>query len=206
MLKMTESMKEVEIKAVQALKQLLAQVPAIDVKRIETEAPRDRYHVDILARLSVGGRSHDLVCEVKANGQPRHVREALLQLGAYIDQKDKDATPVLIAPFLSPEAQELCREHNAGYLDLEGNCRLVFDGVFIERLVPTSPPAQRREIKSIFKPKAAQVLRIMLRDPARHWRVAELAETAESASAMSATSGRLCSTGNGRAWTPKASG
>jgi hypothetical protein len=171
-------MNEVEIKAVQALKDLLAQVPAIDVKRIETEVSQDGRDIDILARLSVGGRRHDLVCEVKASGQPRHVRMALLQLAEYIDRKDKDATPVLIAPFLSPEAQELCRKHHAGYLDLEGNSRLVFDGVFIERLVPTSPRTQRREIKSLFKPKAAQVLRVMLRDPARHFRVAELAEAA----------------------------
>ena len=65
-----------------------------------------------------------------------------------------------------------------GFLDLEGNARLVFDGVFIERLVSSKPPAERRELKSLFKPKSAQVLRVMLRDPSRAWRVTELAESA----------------------------
>jgi len=87
-------------------------------------------------------------------------------------------TPIFIAPYLSPEAQTLCREHEVGFLDLEGNARLVFDGVFIERLVSSKPPVERRELKSLFKPKSAQVLRVMLRDPGRPWRVTELAEIA----------------------------
>jgi hypothetical protein len=65
-----------------------------------------------------------------------------------------------------------------GFLDLEGNARLVFDGVFIERLVPGKPGTDRRELRSIFKPKSAQVLRVLLRDPRRSWRVTDLAEAA----------------------------
>ena len=71
----------------------------------------------------------------------------------------------------------MCREQAVGYLDLEGNARLAFDGVFMERLVSDKPSVERRELKSLFKPKSAQVLRTMLRDPNRAWRVTELAET-----------------------------
>jgi hypothetical protein len=74
--------------------------------------------------------------------------------------------------------QALCRAHEVGFVDLEGNARLIFDGVFIERLVPGKPVAERRALKSLFKPKAAQVLRMMLRNPARAWRVTALAEAA----------------------------
>jgi hypothetical protein len=177
MLKVIESMKEIQACAADALKELLAQVPAIAVNRIEREVQGPDFGIDILARLDVGGRHHELVCEVKPNGQPRHVRMALLQLRNYVGHRP-DATPVFIAPYLSPEAQSLCRENDVGFLDLEGNCRLVFDGVFIERRVSTRPPTERRDLRSIFKPKSAQVLRLMLRDPQRHWRVAELAEAA----------------------------
>jgi hypothetical protein len=65
-----------------------------------------------------------------------------------------------------------------GYLDLYGNARIVFDGIFIKRVVAGSPPAERRELKSLFKPRSAQVLRVLLRDPERAWRVTELAEAA----------------------------
>lgn len=90
-------------------------------------------------------------------------------------------TPVLVAPFLSSVAQALCREQGVGFLDLdlEGNARLAFDAVFIERAVASKPAAERRELKSLFKPKSAQVLTVMLRDPTRSWQVAELAEAAD---------------------------
>ncbi len=42
-----------------------------------------------------------------------------------------DATPVLIAPHLSPEAQALCKETRVAFLDLEGNARLFVGEVFI---------------------------------------------------------------------------
>jgi len=54
----------------------------------------------------------------------------------------------------------------------------VFGGVFIERFVERKPAVERRSLKSVFRPKSAQVLRAMLCDPQRIWRVAELAEAA----------------------------
>ncbi len=171
-------MKELENRAAEALSTLLKQVPTIELNDIEIEPPGDR-NIDILAHINVSNRRHALVCEVKSNGQPRYVRMALLQLRNYVAPLGRDTTPILIAPYLSPEAQTLCREHEVGFLDLEGNARLVFDGVFIERLVPTRPSAVRRELKSLFKPKSAQVLRVMLRNPGRVWRVVELAKAAD---------------------------
>jgi Transcriptional regulator, AbiEi antitoxin, Type IV TA system len=171
-------MKELEGQAAGALRALIEQVPAIKLKDIQVEPQDADRGVDILAHILVAGRPHVLLCEVKANGQPRHVRMALLQLRNYLAHFGGEATPIFIAPYLSPEAQALCREHEVGFLDLEGNARLVFGGVFIDRLVSNKPPAERRELKSLFKPKSAQVLRVMLRDPRRAWRVAELAAAA----------------------------
>jgi hypothetical protein len=178
MLKISESVKEAEERAVDALRELLSQVPAVKVEAIEREAARADGGVDIVAHLSVSKRRHDLLCQVKANGQPRHVRLAVLQLRDYLAHDRRPATPVLIAPYLSPEGRALCREQEVGFLDFEGNVRLVFDGVFIERSVPNKPSAERRELRSLFRPKSAQVLRVMLRDPRRAWRVTELAEAA----------------------------
>jgi hypothetical protein len=146
---------------------------------IEQESQGPDRGVDIVAHIEVSGRRHALVCEVKANGQPRHVRMSLLQLRNYVVHHAQDATPVVIAPYLSPEAQALCREQAVGFLDLEGNARLLFDTVFIDRQVASRPVVERRELRSLFKPKSAQVLRVMLREPSRAWRVTELAEMAD---------------------------
>lgn len=179
MLKIVKSLKETEIRAIHALRAILEQVPALKLKSITRKPRIARPELDIVAKLSVAGRGHTLVCEVKVNGQPRYVRTGLLELRSRIAGLGRDVTPVLIAPFLSSTAQNLCREQGVGFLDLEGNVRLAFDAVFIERAVASKPSAERRALKSLFKPKSAQVLTVMLRDPARSWRVVELAETAD---------------------------
>jgi hypothetical protein len=178
MLKQSESVKSIESRAAEALRELLEQVPVIRVLDVEQEVAGAGKQVDILVHLEAAGRHHTLVCEVKANGQPRYVRTALLQLRSYVAGQAPGAIPVLIAPYLSPNVQALCSEQGVGFLDLEGNVRLTFDGIFIERRVPGKPHSERRELKSLFRPKSAQVLRVLLRDPSRTWRVVELAEAA----------------------------
>lgn len=179
MLKYAKSVKRIEHQAADALRLLLGQVPVIKLLDVEIEASEPDQGIDIVAHIAVSGRRHALVCEVKSTGQPRHVRMALLQLRNYVAHQTQDATPVFIAPYLSPDAQTLCREQDVGFLDLEGNARLIFDGVFIERQVASKPVVERRELRSLFKPKSAQVLRVMLRNPGQSWRVSELARAAD---------------------------
>ncbi|WP_449468211.1 type IV toxin-antitoxin system AbiEi family antitoxin [Stenotrophomonas humi] len=169
-------MKNVESRAAEALQSLLGQVPAISQLSVEPQLHVADETVDILVRLEAAGQQRLLACEVKSNGQPRYVRTALLQLQSYVGRKAQGAIPVLIAPYLSPNAQALCREEGVGFIDLEGNAYLSFDGIYIERQVANKPDSERRELKSLFTPKSAQVLRILLRDPSRTWRVVELAE------------------------------
>lgn len=177
MLKGARELKDLEKEAADALTLILRRVPALVVEDVELEPPNgpDR-GADFLAQVAIGERRHTLVCQVKSSGQPRHVRLGLLQLRNYTAHFDADAIPVFVAPYLSPESQALCRDHQVGFLDLAGNASIVFDGVFIERQVDGKPSAERRELKSLFKPKSAQVLRVLLRNPNRPWRVAELAE------------------------------
>jgi hypothetical protein len=178
MLKEPELLNETVENAAEALKGLLAEVPPIKLKKFEIKPPSSENGNDFLVHLHVHDHLLILVCEVKTNGQPRNVRSGLYQIQNYARKLGKKALPVFIAPYLSPESQALCRESGAGYLDLYGNARIVFDGLFIERVVSGKPRAERRDLKSLFRPKSARVLRILLREPDRPWRVAELAEEA----------------------------
>lgn len=178
MLKPVYLMKNLECQAADALRSLLAQVPAVKLLDFEDEAAGLDRGIDLVANIEVSGRRHVLACEVKSSGQPRHVRMALFQLREHVTRYGQGAIPVFVAPYLSPEAQALCRENGVGFLDLEGNARLVFDSVFIERQVANKPISDRRELRSVFKPKSAQVLRVLLRNPQRAWRVTELAQAA----------------------------
>lgn len=170
-------MKDAEVRAAEALRGLLERIPILQVKSIDTEAVSNDWEPDLIVRLLVDGRPHQLVCEYKSNGQPRYARSAMLELRNYVAHRAPKATAVFIAPYISPAVRQLCDETGVGYLDLEGNARIAFGGVFIERIVADKPAAQQRELKSLFRPKSAQVLRAMLREPGRAWRVTELSET-----------------------------
>lgn len=169
-------MKEAEARVGEALWQLLEKVPVLQVEGIEAETVSGDWQPDLIARLLVDGRQHLLVCKYKSNGQPRYARSALLELRNYVAQRTPQATPIFIAPYISPTVRQLCEEQGVGYLDLEGNARISFGSIFIERMVAGKPVAEQRELKSLFRPKSAQVLRTMLREPGRAWRVTELSE------------------------------
>ncbi len=66
------------------------------------------------------------------------------------------------------------------YLDRVGNAHLAFGYVYIDRAVADQPKSETRTLRSIFTPKAAAILRVMLRDPDPPWRVVELAEKARA--------------------------
>ena len=170
---------EAEQQAAEALRGLFERSPEIKVGEI-VFGPRvgpDR-PVDILASFSAFGRRHRIACEVRRNGQPSHVRGAILHVRDYVARLDSDAAPMVSAPFLSERSRALCVESGVGYFDLHGNAFLQVPGILIDVSVPGEPPAERRGLKSLFRPKAARILRVMLRDPERAWRVTELAGAA----------------------------
>ena len=172
-------MNNLEHQAAEKLKQLLGGVPSIKLEDMKREAFSGDCGPDFRVRLRAFGRLWTLVCELSANGQPRHVRNGLFQLRSYIANNRGNPVPIFIAPHLSTDSQALCREHEVGFFDLHGNAFISFDGIYIERFAVGAPPAEKRKLKSLFAPKATQVLLVMLRDPERAWRVAELAEASD---------------------------
>jgi len=171
-------MKILEKNSIDALCDLLRKVPIIKIKSLQAATQTKAWAPDFIVEIDTFGKSRSLVCEIKANGQPRFINAAILQLRDYVREWDVDVTAIIIAPYLSPAARQACREKDVGYLDLEGNAWISFDGVFIDHQVADKPPSEHRELKSLFKPKSAQILRTMLRDPAHAWRVIELSEAA----------------------------
>ena len=178
MLKSNESINKLERDALELLRSQLSQVPIIRLLGIEYNVRGVVMDIDIVMNLDVFGKRHTLACEVKSSGQPRYVRQAILQLHDFMARNNQSVIPVLIAPYLSQDAQALCREQGVSFFDFEGNAYLFFDNIFIEKQVTNKPAADRRELRSLFKPKSAQVLRIMLRNPNKTWLVTELAKAA----------------------------
>ena len=105
----------------------------------------------------------------------------MLQLQSFLKELPGNASHygVLLAPFISEESARICADAGIGYADLAGNARLAFDTVYIETRVAGNPFHEKREVRALFAPRAARVLRVLLLGPLRSWKVTELAKSAQ---------------------------
>ena len=176
-----------ETQAVNATCSLLNRVPRMEISsvRYDHQAGLD-YPIDARIDFEHGDDTYALIIEVKSNGAPRFIRSAVYQLKGYLahahpsgyTNSRRRMVPMVVSTYLSPESQSICTDHDVAYLDLIGNVHLAFDNVYIDRAVADRPRYETRALRSIFSPKAAAVLLVMLRSPDRAWRVADLAEEA----------------------------
>ena len=162
-----------------ALLSCLSSVPFLKSIEIHQESskPIDR-SFDIKAVLELAERTVTLFAEVKTSGQPRIARQAVNQMLRY-KGKFPDAYFVFIAPYISSKSAEICESEGVGHLDFSGNCLLSFDNIFIQKKDYPNQFIEKRDLKSLYAPKAERVLRALLCNPGREWKIKELA--AESA-------------------------
>jgi hypothetical protein len=179
LLKTALEMKENDIQeqAVGAIRACLGEVPFIQATRVVENQRLRSVEADIVIDLQAkDGASWQIVVEVKANGQPRLARDAVNQLLRY-RTVFPEAYGVFMAPYISPQAAEICARDGVGYLDLAGNCRLSFGQVFVCRTGIRNPFPQKRDLRSLYAPKSARVLRVLLMRKSE-WRTQALADEA----------------------------
>ena len=189
MVKQPDIVKPVGSVAMDAVRALLEHVPNILIIGVRNEQYLESGHqIDARIDLDHDGSQYALLMEIKPNGAPRFARSAVYQLESYIAHlhrsEHRDDTgqfiPMLVSPYLSPESRSICLDHNVAFLDLYGNAHLAFGNVYIERSVPGRPKSETRAQRSLFTPRAGAILRVLLREPTRAWRVTDLAEAANA--------------------------
>jgi len=155
---------------------ILRNVPDINIERVFSgEYPANR-RPDLVFSVSERGKLIKVVIEYKSTGEPRYVRSAIQQLRDFAEQ---NAYGIVAAPYISEESSSICRQNGVGYIDLAGNCFLNFDGIYIERKGFQNGKAKKRPLKSVFSPRAGRILRVMLSDPKRNWKMQELSNEAK---------------------------
>lgn len=161
------------------LEAALREVPFLSQATIHRERSRgDSSDVDLILTIRSRSVNRRLICEVKSSGQPRIAREACRSLQEYVRSEKRDY-PVFIAPYIAPRAVAICDQYKVGYLDFAGNCRLTFDQVYIRREGFPNPSVQKRDLRSLYSPRAERVLRVMLTAGKRTWRMQGLADEAQ---------------------------
>jgi hypothetical protein len=129
--------------------------------------------VDLLVRFRMGQESRTLICETRTRGEPRYLREAITRLRE-LRTHLPGAYPVVAAPYVSTESAALVRRNGCGYFDLSGNCYLAFDHVLIHKEGRPNAGPTRRPLKALFAPRATRVVRALLVERDRAWRLDEL--------------------------------
>jgi len=169
---------EVKAKAEDALRLCLKKVPFLSLESVKSEQSIGKYLADLVTKLTVAGKERTFLVEVKTNGQPKIARDAVNQLLLYREELPK-AYCVFIAPYISCASADICESEGVGYLDLSGNCRLSFDNVYIEQRGKPNKFATKRDLGTLYSPKAERVLRVLLANPSRTWKIKELEDEAD---------------------------
>jgi hypothetical protein len=165
----------IENSAKDALLSCLSKIPFLKVVEVqEKSSDKNIQQPDITVELKFPDGVINLFAEVKNSGQPRLAREAVNQMLRYKDEVP-DAYLVFIAPYISAKAAEICESEGIGYLDLSGNCLLSFENVYIEKTDYPNQFKKKRDLKSLYAPKAERILRVLLCNPGKKWKIKELA-------------------------------
>ena len=172
--------REVEKAWPTVLQRLLEASPIVNDVVIDAERGRHGGDHDGVADFTIDGESHRLVVKCQSSGQPRHVRNAMSQLGPEISRSTGPTRGMVVAPFISPASRAMLAESNMGWLDLAGNARIVFPRFHLEiSKADRDPFATKREQRSLFFPKSARLLKLLLHKPKLPWKVADLAAHAD---------------------------
>jgi len=178
MLKRIKTVKNQSIEqvAITALKESLEKVPFLQIER--TEFSKLGSGVDFFVWIRIQDRSRLLLVETQNNGQPRIARLAAYELKDRLSN-EAGSYGIFIAPYISPEAGKILEEAGIGYLDLAGNCLISFETVYIRQTGAPNPTTLKRELRSLYSPKAERILRVLLNEPERNWKMTELAKVAK---------------------------
>lgn len=162
----------------QAIRNCLDRVPFLKIRDFQVEPDFSGRRPDFVVRVETIGGEYNLVVEAKSSGQPRVARRAIDQLRVY-SEGVPNPYPVLLAPYVADATAQLCARDGVGYIDLAGNCRLSFGQVYIEQCGKENPFSEKRELRSLYSPKAERILRVLMTSPRKAWKVQELASEAD---------------------------
>lgn len=149
----------------------LLQVPVIDDCELLGQK-EDGFQVSVQFKDGVEWR---LDITVLKRAYPKRIE----QLAAALKERTAGTYYLVAAPFVSEESAKLCEKHRLGFLDESGNVRIVFRSLCIMKSGNPNRKPETRDSLNLFNPSAVTasiILRKMLENPARHWKLKYLAD------------------------------
>jgi hypothetical protein len=115
----------------------------------------------LLTLRAPDGATAQLVVEVKVNLDPR----AAIEAGRSLKMLNPEASPLLLAPYVSPNTAQRLAAEDISYVDTRGNARVATDQpAFFLKLIgdQRSPAPDNRPIRSLKGPTAGRVVRALV--------------------------------------------
>src|SRR4029450_6007036 len=132
---------------------------------------------DLMVKFKLAEHEQTMVVDVVSLGQPRQIRAAVTRLSD-ARRAIPTAYPVAASVYIGSQSARILKDNNLGYVDLSGNCYLAFENVLIEKDGKRNLPPSTSPLRSLFAPRATRVVRVLLAEPSRAWRLEELAKAA----------------------------
>ena len=130
---------------------------------------KDRPNKPIRAVIEMKSRLTPMVLE-GAIHEVLGYRNELQRSGAF-----KDLYPMVAAPYISDSVQRRCKELRVGYIDLNGTFALIHDDVYVDVVRPATLFKNPQGVKNIFSGRSRRIIRVLLANPHRPYRLEELA-------------------------------
>lgn len=189
--------KQIEMQVIEKLQRVLENVPIlsnIDVNHSRGykynfyDSQSRRFEIDIEAHADICQyKKLNIMCEVKRKYEPLYIRAAADTLKRNKDVLEKengdDYYCMVAAPYISPASSKILEDEGIGYIDLSGNCMIKHHSIYIRVEGNPNKYSEKRGNKSIFERSSTTsgiILRTLLQNPNKKWKVQELSEMASA--------------------------
>jgi len=164
----------IDFKAKETINTCFEDIPFVRITNVESWSGSESIQPNMGITLQSENKDFNVVVEIKNNGEPRYARQAVNEINLY-SQNYKSDYGIFIAPYISPKAAEICKKAGVGHIDLAGNCYISFENIYIQIEGKPNPFKRKKYLRSLFSPKAERVLRVLLTNGQKDWKVEELA-------------------------------
>ena len=152
--------------------QKMLSIPIVNICEIKQET---KFGFDVSIELD-DGYSFEINAYVLRDGYPAQIQKII---DIQKNGKIKNGYKLVVAPFISEASYLLCEKENIGYIDLAGNCLIKYYSIYMSVSGNKNSAVSKRALKSIFEKSStvsSAILRTMLADVKRTWKLKELSE------------------------------
>ena len=156
---------------------ILERLPALltELTKLPVRSTKPGAADDLLVQLG----PYLIAVEAKSNSRAAAVAQAAQAARAAAKRAGRQAIPLVAVPYMGDVGAKVCAEHEVGFVDLSGNAEINAPGLCVHVSGRPNLFVRRGRPSSVFAPKSSRVARIMLQDPKRSWRQAELADASQ---------------------------